>query len=201
MTVSEQTMKGVWRPVLPAEVMQWLSPLSVPWWIAGGWALDLFLGQVSRPHADIDVGIFRADAPRVCTSLSEWKFFEARDGAITRLDARSAPHAAVNSLWCRRGDETEWSLELLLDEGNADRWTFRRDSKIGRALEAAIRRTGGGIPYLAPEIQLLYKSKLVRPKDQMDFDRVIPRLGRDARAWLRDSIAEMDPRHAWLATL
>lgn len=201
MSVRELTVNGVWRAVAPAEVLPWLSPLSVPWWIAGGWALDLFLGQVSRSHADIDVGIFRADALQVCTSLSKWEFFEAHNGALTPLDAGTAPRAAVNSLWCRRRDQTEWSLELLLDEGGADRWTFRRDPRIGRALEAAIRRTRDGIPYLAPEIQLLYKSKPGRCKDQLDFDKVIPSLDRDARAWLRDSIAKIDPRHAWLATL
>jgi hypothetical protein len=65
MSVSGLTVNGVWRAVAPAEVLLWFSPLSVPWWIAGGWALDLFLGQVSRSHADIDVGIFRADAPQV----------------------------------------------------------------------------------------------------------------------------------------
>jgi hypothetical protein len=201
MSVSEQMANAVWRSATPIEVQEWLSPLSEPWWIAGGWALDLFEGQVTRPHRDIDVGIFRRDAQSTCAILSEWEFFEARAGALTQLDAGTAPRAAVNSLWCRRRGEAEWAFELMLDEGGSDQWTFRRDHKIGRPLEIAIRRNSDGIPYLAPEIQLLYKSKAVRSNDQIDFDRVVGRLDRDARAWLRTSIEGMYPSHAWLSKL
>ena len=35
-----------------------------------------------------------------------------------------------------------------------------------------------------------------RPRDQADFDHIAPRLGRGARAWLRDALARMDPGHA-----
>ena len=199
--VGEQMAHAIWRPATPTEILQRLAPLSMPWWIAGGWALDLFLGQVTRPHVDIDVGIFRPDAPGVCTALPEWEFFEARGGALTRLTAGTSPRAAVNSLWCRRRGAAEWAFELMLDEGDGDQWTFRRDRKIRRALQSAIRRSSDGISYLAPEIQLLYKSKAVRPKDQVDFNRVIDRLDRDSRAWLRASIEGMDPGHAWLAKL
>jgi hypothetical protein len=37
------------------------SSFSAPWWIAGGWAIDLYLGCVSRTHHDIDVLILRRD--------------------------------------------------------------------------------------------------------------------------------------------
>ena len=32
-----------------------------PWWVAGGWALDLFLGRKTRPHADLEFSILAAD--------------------------------------------------------------------------------------------------------------------------------------------
>src|ERR1700728_4629535 len=176
MSVNQPMTNAVWRSATPIEVLEWLSPLSEPWWIAGGWALDLFEGQVTRPHRDIDVGIFRRDAQSTCATLSEWEFFEARTGALTRLEVGTAPRAAVNSLWCRRRGEAEWAFELMLDEGGNDQWTFRRDHKIRRPLEIAIQRTADGIPYLAPEIQLLYKSKAVRLNDQIDFDRAVGRL-------------------------
>src|SRR5487761_311998 len=37
-----------WATVRPEEVAPFFLAASVPWWIAGGWALDLFLG-VARP--------------------------------------------------------------------------------------------------------------------------------------------------------
>jgi hypothetical protein len=200
-SMTEPVKSAVWQSVRPAEVLDWFAPLSVPWWIAGGWALDLFLGQVSRPHGDIDVGILRCDALSVCATLSDWEFFEAQAGSLTRLELGAAPRKAVHSLWSRRRRECVWTFELMLDEGGGDAWTFRRNSNIGRPLEIAIHRSSKGIPYLAPEIQLLYKSKEVRPNDQVDFERVVGRLDKDARDWLRTSIGRMYPSHTWLSEL
>jgi len=55
-----------------------------------------------------------------------------------------------------------------------------------------------GIPFLAPEIQLLYKALAIRAEDQADYDHVAPRLDADARTWLRTALRNVDPRHAWL---
>ena len=32
-----------------------------PWFIAGGWAIDLFLGRKTREHADVDFALSRLD--------------------------------------------------------------------------------------------------------------------------------------------
>ncbi|HEV2736058.1 MAG TPA: hypothetical protein VGV85_14520, partial [Longimicrobiaceae bacterium] len=38
---------------------------GAPWCVAGGWALDLFLGRATRPHADVDLALFRDDQARL----------------------------------------------------------------------------------------------------------------------------------------
>ena len=53
--------QGNWRPMRPYEVASQLSTLRTPWWVAGGWAMDLHLGAQSRPHDDIDIGVLRRD--------------------------------------------------------------------------------------------------------------------------------------------
>jgi hypothetical protein len=58
-----------------------------------------------------------------------------------------------------------------------------------------------GIPILAPEIQLLFKAKQTREKDQADFDRVMPRLRIDQRAWLMDALRRYHAGHPWLSAL
>ena len=43
-----------------------LAPMNTcqtAWWVAGGWALDLFLGRMTRPHHDVDVAILRVAWP------------------------------------------------------------------------------------------------------------------------------------------
>jgi hypothetical protein len=164
------------RSVHPNEVVRYLCSLRALWWVAGGWALDLFVGSQSRPHKDLDIGMLRRDALEVLAAPSSWEIFEAKDGGLTRLREGDAPRAEVNSLWCRPADDTEWTFELMLDESEDGHWVFRRDRAIQRPLALDIRRNPNGIPFLAPEIQLLYKARPVRVQDQADFDHVAPRL-------------------------
>jgi 8-oxo-dGTP pyrophosphatase MutT (NUDIX family) len=51
-----------------------LRGLAVPWAVAGGWALDLALGRVTRSHADVDVAVFRADQAALRAGLAGWTF-------------------------------------------------------------------------------------------------------------------------------
>jgi hypothetical protein len=189
-----------WRAVHPDEAVLWLAGVRAPWWVAGGWALDLFLGRQSRSHHDFDVGILRRDVLEVIAQLSSWEFFESKDGLLVPL-LSTPPRCAVNSLWGRPRGGTHWLLELMLDESDRDAWVFRRDQRIRVSLKTAIRHTSRGVPYLAPELQLLYKSRVIRPQDQADFECAAPLLGTPARAWLRESLRTIDPNHRWLAQL
>src|SRR3954468_10710754 len=37
---------------------------SIEYWVFGGWAVDLHVGAVTRPHGDLDLAIWQADYPR-----------------------------------------------------------------------------------------------------------------------------------------
>jgi len=178
-----------------------MSAVDVPWWIAGGWAIDLFVGAQTRAHKDLDVGILRADAPRTVAALPGWEFFEAKDGVLSTLTRGTPPRAGVNSLWGRRAGEPRWELELLLDDSDGSDWSFRRDSSIRRPFAAALRCARDGIRYLAPEIQLMYKARDLRPEDQADFEQAVPRLDRVAAEWLRNCLSRLYPQHPWIPAL
>jgi hypothetical protein len=60
---------------------------------------------------------------------------------------------------------------------------------------------GGGIPYLRPELVLLFKAKHARPKDQRDFDETIPHMTPAQRQTLGELLARARPGHHWLASL
>lgn len=119
---------------------------------------------------------------------------------LTRLSG-GAPQLDVNSLWCRGLGEQLWKFELLLDEAEGEHWTYRRNPHVRRELRTVVNRSPEGIPYLAPEIQLLYKAKSARPRDAADFEAVVPHLSVDARAWLRQSLASTLPSHPWTPKL
>jgi hypothetical protein len=54
---------------------------------------------------------------------------------------------------------------------------------------------------LLPEIVLVYKARLRRPKDDPDFKATLPRLSRDRRTWMRQALAGLVPDHHWLSRL
>jgi hypothetical protein len=192
---------GAWRETQPNEAAGWLSSVSVPWWVAGGWAVDLFLGSTIRPHGDLDVGVLRRDVHHVLQALSSWEVFEAKAGVLTPLHTGETPRSDVHSLWCRPGRTDLWTLELMLDECEDDLWLFRRQPTVRRPIATIIRSTPDGLSYLAPEIQLLYKAQRPRPRDCADFRRTAPLLDHAARQWLADALFRVDPAHAWVPAL
>jgi hypothetical protein len=187
--------------MLPTEAVALLSSVSAPWWVAGGWALDLYVGERTREHGDLDIGILRCQARQLIGALAAWEFFEARNGLLSQLEAGRKPRPDVNSLWCRPIGAASWTMEVLLDASEQDFWVYRRQTKIRRPFTEVIRRSPGDIPYLAPEVQLLYKARSMRPRDQADFARVAPRLDPVARAWLRKSLSATHPAHTWISAL
>ncbi|MEW2495139.1 hypothetical protein AB0942_16640 [Streptomyces nodosus] len=50
---------------IPSEVAQQLAGIGTPWYVAVGWALDLFRGRQTRAHGDIEIAIPAASFPNV----------------------------------------------------------------------------------------------------------------------------------------
>jgi hypothetical protein len=179
-----------------------LRALTVPWAIAGGWAIDVALGRVTRPHHDIDVSVFRADQFTVRAELADWTFEMVRDGARVPWprDVWLDPPVFETYGWPPNSDAGS-AFELLFDERVGDEWRYRRDPAVQRPLALALRRDPSGIPFLAPEIVLLYKSKAPCAEDEHDFAAALELLDAEARAWLRTAIARNESGHPWVIRL
>jgi hypothetical protein len=52
-----------------AETVRMSERLGVQIWLRGGWAMDFFLGQVTREHVDIDWDAWIDDAPAITAAL------------------------------------------------------------------------------------------------------------------------------------
>lgn len=88
----------------------------------------------------------------------------------------------------------------MLAETDGERWVFRRDHRITGAISSLGRTTPDGLPFVAPEIQLLYKANpSPLAKDEQSFGSAAPLLAAEQRAWLRDALATVAPMHPWRA--
>jgi hypothetical protein len=190
---------GRWQALELWEVARVFEDFRAPWWICGGHALELSLGRTWRTHDDIDVSVFREDASRLERTFEGWDVEIAANGVLSPWngsDLRAEENQ--NNLWCRKGTAQPWCLDITIADGNHESWVFRRDPTIRVPWEHAVLRGQGGLPYLAPELQLLYKSKDIRRKDELDAKEVIPSLSPDQRGRLQLLLA---PDHPWRVLL
>ena len=192
-------MAETWCSPKPEDAFALLARATVPWWFAGGWAIDLFLNAPTRSHADLDVGCFRSDLRAMLQQLPGWDIRVATDGQLTPFGPGSSLAATAHGLWCRPAGSPCWLLEILVEDREGSDWVFRRDRRIRRAATEVVARSGSGLCYLRPEIQLLYKSKDPRPHDVADFNAAWPSLAADARSWLRAKLQATSRDHSWLA--
>lgn len=192
-----------WKPLSPNEVCRLFSGLTVPWWIAGGWAIDLFVGRQTRSHGDIDVLIRRQDQLEVQQYLSDWDLYKTQQPGLKPWPKGEFLKLGVNDIWCRRTPESPWSLQLMLLETKGNSWVFRRDPVITGPLDSLGKRTDSGIPYLSSEIQLLYKAKAgTLDRNKADFEVAVPIMSQEARSWLLGCLKRLFPDgHEWLTRL
>jgi len=187
------------EPVLAAADS--MSGFAFEWFVAGGWAIDLFLRAPSRPHHDLDLAIDRDHQADIRRHLQGWSY----EKVVPRPD-RSVREAWGDGEWLDlpihevharspTGDE----LEFLFLERHGDEWVYRRDPRITLTWERVGFSSLLGVRALAPEVVLLFKSTAHSDRDQRDFESVLPRLSVSQQDWLRNALRIAHPRHQWLS--
>ena len=186
----------------PGEVARRLAGVAVPWYVAAGWALDLFRGAQSREHGDIEIAVPSARFSEIRGRLAEGVFDAVGDGRIWENGAPEAL-AVTHQTWLRDPDTGRYLLDVFREPHDGDTWICRRDESIRLPYGDVIRYTDDEIPipYLVPELVLLFKAKDARAKDQADFEGTLPRMTSDQRETLRKLIERVHPGHSWLAGL
>lgn len=189
----------------PAEALaRELHGIGCAWGISGGWALDLFLGQAQRVHLDVDVVIARADqlALRAHLAGRGWRLQTPLDGQLELWPAHTRLEPPRHQVHAHRDGAF---IDVQLSEIECGVWHYRRDPAIIRSAERIWLSSAGAIPFLAPELVLLFKSQNTsgreRAKDQVDFERVYTQLDPERRAWLRWALLATAPAHAWIERL
>jgi hypothetical protein len=184
----------------PGEVAQRLADVAAPWCVAAGWALDLFRGRQTREHGDIEIAIPAATFPEIRDCFPRYAFDAVSSGRIWE-NAAPGVLAATHQTWLRDPVTGNYLLDVFREPHDGETWICRHDETIRLPYSKIIHYTPDGIPYLAPELVLLFKAKHARPKDQADFDGTIPRMTSAQRATLAGLLARVHPGHRWLANL
>jgi Aminoglycoside-2''-adenylyltransferase len=193
-----------WDAWSPEEAARRFAGIDAPWYVAAGWAVDLFLGGGHREHEDLEVAIPAHRLDEFVDALAGLDVFVVgtpADGLLTPLEEARHALSETHQTWVCDPESSVWRIDLFREPSDDEAWICRRDERIRMPFTEATLRTEEGIPYARPEIALLYKAKAAREKDEADLEATLPRLDPAARARLADWIGLVHPGHAWLGRL
>jgi hypothetical protein len=181
-----------------------------PWWVAGGWAIDLWAGGASREHEDIELAVPRRDQAALRALVADWRSYTPKLNRWAPMDDGEVLEPP-RAMWQLRrtpgtrvpvdGMPPRW--EFVLTEIEGGEWRFALDPSVRLPLERVVVRSPLGPPVASPEIVLLHKAfnDPPRPKDDHDFLWVRERLSEAQRGWLRAHLERLLPAHRWLPRL
>jgi hypothetical protein len=196
--LSDNAIAERWDAWTPADVARRLAAVRAPWCVAAGWALDLLVGEITRDHDDIEIGVPAARFDEVVAALPDHEWDVVGDGRVWPYPEQLATHFQT---WLREPATGTYRLDVLREPHVDERWVCRRDRSITLPYAELIRRTGDGIPYVIPEVALLFKAKHLRDKDEADFASVLPALQSAQRSRLRGWLSRVHPGHRWIDEL
>lgn len=193
--------------------------------ICGGQALDMFLGYESRTHGDVDICAFRDERDRIIRYMQSLGFdvYEMLGGGKVHRITDLFLQNRQKNIFCAREncplvklyptDETDvyWMeffhtgetepdyIEFLFNDRTQGAFEYARNREITLGVDRAVLFSDG-IPYLAPELILLYKSTdIERDGYQQDFELAYRKMDASQKAWFRNAIRQEYPEgHQWL---
>jgi lincosamide nucleotidyltransferase A/C/D/E len=126
------------------DVLGRLRAAGIDFWVEGGWGVDALLGEQTRPHDDLDLGVRFEDVDRVCAALSEFErsddewpaSFVLRDASGRKVDCHPLT-------FDERGDG--WQANV--SGGSPYRWPRE-------GLQARGRIAGVEVPCISSELQV-----------------------------------------------
>jgi hypothetical protein len=190
-------------------VCRFLRNFPCPWWLGGGWAIDSWLGSQSRDHEDIEICVARHDQGLIYSYCAAWDFLTPVNDQWAPLPTGTwlaVPQFMLQLQQTTHTQVTESGMpptfEFLLNEVDGDQWKFYRNPDIQFPIACITDRSPWGMPVTRPELLLLHKAVYQpRPKDDLDFHRMLPHLTPAKRLWLHDAIASMHHDHPWITHL
>jgi hypothetical protein len=194
-------------PDAVAPIIDVMSSYSGHWALCGGWAVDAWLGRLSREHGDVDVSVLVEDQGVLFRHLVGWKLMAGEpehtswDGTTT-LGTPGHIHAGIDTGGALPDvfiPQTGFPLDIQLDDRTGADWVLSRDPFVSMAFAEAVRPSPWGVPAAAPEVLLFFKARDLRRRDHADFHALLPLLSNERRAWLRDAIERL--RHPWASPL
>ena len=208
------------------EANKLLQNMHIDYAFCGGYAIELFLDRELRTHGDIDVSVYWDERDSIIRYMKNnaWKVYEMCGNGIAHQIVDIADQLKLKrNIFCVKENcklvtlnpkaekdmytidfdhsgQTNFDfIEFLFNNKTQSDFCYARNEAITLPLFSA-KLFNTGIPYLAPEIVLLYKSTdITREGYQLDFDAAIDKMSKYQKCWLKNVLIKMNPNgHPWI---
>lgn len=203
-----------------------LSGMNVDWYLCGGFAIDAYLGKITRKHKDLDLTVSFSDMEE-CIQYLKLKGWEidapVGNQRFVPVDfALKHSELYFDNIWCyKKGadfiktkktdgpfkymkfinrEQTELDfIEVMFNKIENDTFYYQKNHNITLDIDKAFIKKGE-VTILAPEVILLYKSRNCENSDyQHDFDMVINKLDKERYDWFINVMNIAYPEgHIWI---
>jgi hypothetical protein len=191
-----------WDAWQPVDAHRRLANVAAPWCVAAGWAVDLFLGGGLREHSDLEIAAPAARFAEVLAALPELEFFALVDRRARSVEeGEPVLRPPSHQTWGLDRPAGVWRIDVFREPSDGDTWLCRRDETIRLPYGELIEHTAAGIPYVRPEIALLFQAKHALPKDDADLAAALAVLEPERCAYLAELIERVHPGHRWLESI
>ena len=210
------------------ELAEFMSDLGVFYAVCGGHAIDLFIGEKTRPRKDLDITLFWEDRDEIIRHMlsEKWDVYEpcgdADSGFLHKINDVTVQRREKDNIWCVKpgnrsykfdvcenglfsvkfsgGEQTELDfIEVLFNTHKDDELLYKRNHAIGMRITDAVCEADG-VPYLAPELVLLYKSPYAKNADyRSDYENAVKKMSAEQVRWFRRALGVMfADGHEWV---
>jgi hypothetical protein len=158
----------------------------------------LFTSDAAREHDDLEIAVPAARFDEIAAAFPGFEWDVVGDGRMWPFPEQSEKHFQT---WLREPATGRYRIDVFREPHVDDRWVCRREASITMPYSELTLHTIDGIPYVVPEVALLFKAKHLRDKDQADFQRVLPALPQTRRSRLGGWLSQVHPGHQWIEEL
>jgi hypothetical protein len=118
-----------WEAWRPADVARLLAGAPATWFVAGGWALDLYRGAQAREHGDLEIAVPAGDDTfgPIRQALAAYEFEVVGAGRSSPGQRGRRPAASDLGAGAPGG---VYRLDIFREPHDDDIWICRRDEAI-----------------------------------------------------------------------
>ena len=137
-------------PMAITRIADEMSGFGQRWALCGGWAIDSWLGRVTRDRADADVSILEEHQREVFDYSCDWRLVghDPDEGHDEAWDGHwlSGP----GHIHAKAADG--FDLEVLLAKSSDDEWVLNRKPNVSIGLSDSAHFSPWGVPTVVPEV-------------------------------------------------